>query len=382
MKSMLIMCYTDPSNAPRPSRIIHYLKDLYNVTVVGLKDPHINGVEFIPLMITDQYERIAGKFKTFVNLKLHRFEEILWSENLRQLQNKLNNKFDLINVHDIRLLPVALSLKKDRNVRVWFDAHEYYPKNFDDQLVWRLFEQSLNEYICRKYLKMCDKMTTVCDGLAAEYAKVYGINAEVIMSLPIFSDLLPSQTEENKIKIIHHGWASPSRKIETMVKIMDYTDERFSLDLMLLPGDNIHHKWYWKKLLREVCKRKNVKLIPPVAMQNIVSFTNQYDIGLFLCKPQNFNLKFALPNKIFEFIQARLAIAIAPSIEMRKIVEKYDCGVISDDFEPKSLAKSLNKLTTEKIMYYKHQSHSASYELSAETNHQKIDAILHQLIGN
>jgi hypothetical protein len=116
-------------------------------------------------------------------------------------------------------------------------------------------------------------------------------------------------------------------------------------------------------------------------MHEIVPFTNQYDIGLFLVPPTNFNLEHTLPNKFFEFIQARLAVAIGPSIEMKKIVEEYDCGVVSSDFTPKTLAKQLNALTTEKITYYKNQSHKAASVLNADTNRRRIKEIVSELIG-
>jgi hypothetical protein len=88
-----------------------------------------------------------------------------------------------------------------------------------------------------------------------------------------------------------------------------------------------------------------------------------------------------LPNKFFEFIQARLAIAIGPSIEMKKIVDQYDCGIVSSDFEPRTLALELNKLTTDKLMYYKSQSHKAAEVLNAETTGKRVHELVSELIA-
>jgi len=137
---------------------------------------------------------------------------------------------------------------------------------------------------------------------------------------------------------------------------------------------------YFKKLEKEVKKRKNIRIISPVPYNEIINFTNKYDIGLFLCPPVSFNLKYVLPNKLFEFIQARLMVAIGPSIEMKKIVEKYNCGIIAKDFSPKTLAEELNKLTSERIMYYKEQSNKAAKQLNAESNYSKIIKIIDELI--
>jgi hypothetical protein len=163
-----------------------------------------------------------------------------------------------------------------------------------------------------------------------------------------------------------------------MIEMMDFLDERFSLDMMLIVSGGA----YWDKIVSMAGSRKNVKIIPPLRMEEIVPFTNQYDIGLYLCPPTSFNQKYTLPNKFFEFIQARLAVAIGPSIEMKKIVAQYDCGVVSDDFDPRSLAAKLSSLSADKIFHYKQQSHQAASVLCSEVNRKKIQSLFHDLLAD
>ena len=115
-------------------------------------------------------------------------------------------------------------------------------------------------------------------------------------------------------------------------------------------------------------------------MKEIPLFINHYDIGVYILKPSNFNQKYSLPNKFFEFIQARLALAIGPSPEMEKIVKRYNLGVIASDFSPKEMAKVLNKLDKEKIDFYKNQSHKFSLELSSKHNMERLDKIIFDLL--
>ena len=86
----------------------------------------------------------------------------------------------------------------------------------------------------------------------------------------------------------------------------------------------------------------------------------------------NFNDKYALPNKFFEFIQARLALAISPSPEMKFLVDKYNLGVVSDDFTTQSLAAKISNLSFEQIMFYKNRVNHFCHELSAENNEKMI----------
>ena len=66
---------------------------------------------------------------------------------------------------------------------------------------------------------------------------------------------------------------------------------------------------------------------------------------------------------------------------MSKIVAKYNLGVISKNFTPKSLAKSMSQLTHEKIMEYKNNSHNHAKELSSNQNLIEIKQIVDNLAG-
>jgi hypothetical protein len=117
-------------------------------------------------------------------------------------------------------------------------------------------------------------------------------------------------------------------------------------------------------------------------MQELPQHLNRYDIGVFLLPPTNFNYRYALPNKLFEFIQARLAVAIGPSPEMARLVRQYCCGVIADDFTPEALAASLNRLTGADIDRLKQASHAAAKELCFEKNAPILLKMVERVLGN
>ncbi|RQW77685.1 MAG: capsular biosynthesis protein [Methanothrix sp.] len=386
MKKVLVICNMDPNSNPRPNRMIHWLKDDYEIEVAGTRKLGMEGIKSYVIGPAPKWadgQRFSAKLKRIgrrnFNFLRGNHEEVNASRlgDTNALAAELAHKeYDLIISHDLVLLPLVFHVKGTKT-RVMLDAREYYPRHFDDRWLWRILHRPVNDYLCRKYLPRCDKVITVSDGLANEYKRVYGVCPEVIMSLPVGWAFHPLPSKADHIRMIHHGAAARSRKIETMLEMMDYVDERFTLDLMMVARDSR----YWSRLVSRVKRRKNIQIVPPVSMQEIIPTTNQYDIGLFLVPPSNFNLQYALPNKLFEFIQARLAVAIGPSIEMSRIVRQFDCGVISQDFDPRSLANELNKLTAEKIMELKKHSHEAAQELNADTNAKRIREIVRDLIG-
>jgi len=374
-KKILIISISDLKNDPRVNRQIHFLKDDNKVYTLGLKDPEIDGIVFFKLIVKKMhFLRIFFALFTFLK-RYDLIEKFIIKYKIQFKQNEVdNNKFDLIIANDIESLPIAFRIPGKN--RILLDAHEYSPEQFKDKFIWRMFYRGYNIYLCNKYLNKVNKMTTVCQAIANEYSKNFNVSPEVITNAVRYYELSPSIVNKDKIKIIHHGAAIPSRKVELMIEMMKHTDERFSLDLMLLPTD----KNYFNKLTNLV--GKNVSMKEPLPMDKIVKVTNDYDIGLFLLPPIGFNYKYTLPNKFFEFIQARLAIAIGPSPEMSDYVKKYDLGIVSNNFEPLSLASKINKLTKEKIEYYKSQSNKYAYELSTEKNQQKFKELINASLEN
>jgi glycosyltransferase involved in cell wall biosynthesis len=389
--SVLVLCKSNPHNDPRPSRMIDWLSEDYQVSVfaAGTFIPrNINPKELQrsekPHGIQSKLKALLIKSYKLLLLGLRRFDDLIRLSIRYEYQAAERsdlNSFDFIVTHDILLLPLACDLANRNKSKLLFDAREYYPREFENNFLWRLLRQPFNKHLCKTYLHQCDKVITVSDGLAREYKKEYGIEAEVIMSLPKYHEIEPVLPQNNSIRLIYHGQVSPDRQIEKMIEVIDYLDDRFSLDLMLVPPAKLH--WlYWQRIVSMAKRRARVRITPPVPMKEIVEITRHYDIGIFICPPTTFNLQYALPNKFFEYIQARLVVAIGPSIEMQKMVQKYQCGIVASDFEPQTLAKELNKIGYDQLVFYKCQSNVAALELNSNLSGIRVRTIVRNLLRN
>lgn len=269
------------------------------------------------------------------------------------------SRFDLVLANDVMTLPAALRLAA--GAPVWLDAHEYAPREFEDRTAWRMLLGPFFDAVCRHDLSKVARMSTVCSGIAWEYCNRYGVPVSVMPNCPEPVDLPVQPMREGQVRMIHHGAAIPSRKIEGMIDLVQYLDGRFHLDLMLVEHDRAYMAW----LRRRAQGQRRVRFIPPVSMPEIAMRSNAYDIGLFLLPPSNFNYLHALPNKFFEFMQARLAIAIGPSPEMKALVQAHGCGVVAPSFEPQALASVLNALTSAEIHRMKQASGRAGMRFNA-----------------
>jgi hypothetical protein len=372
MKSILIISFSDLERDPRVHRQILALRDSYSVTTLGLSPSSIPGVAHINAdRPNGKTRRLFGAFLSILRLDQYFY----WSHPSVKsaLAATRNCDFDVILANDLDALPVTFAIA-GKKTRIVFDAHEYAPREFEDRWIWRLLHQRRISAQCKEYIPRVNAMTTVCESIADLYAREYGVRVHTITNATAYQDLAPVDIASDHIRMIHHGVAAPSRHPEEMIRLLDLLDDRFSLDFMLIA----HSPAYLEKLKALAAHNPRIRFLDPVPMLEISPSINNYDIGLFLLPPVSVNYSYALPNKFFEFLQARLAIAIGPSSEMKRLVDKHELGVISDDFTAESMARTLSGLSTNKLLRYKQNSHKAASQLCAERNAD----LLRELIEN
>ena len=360
MKRVLILSFSPIATDPRVMRQIQALRGTHALTVAGFGPaPEGGGLEFHDVAAPPVGP--AAKLAKAAMLLAGFFEAYYWriAAVRRTLAAMDGCRFDLVVANDVSALPVGLAVAK--GAPLLLDAHEYTPREFEDRWRWRVFFQRYYTYLCRSYLPRTAAMTTVCEGIAMEYRR-FGVQPGVLLNCPAPQDLPVRPVNPQRIRLIHHGIAATSRRMELTLELMQYLDERFTLDLMLMNSEPA----YMRKLREHAARDSRIRFRDPVPMQEIAATIAEYDIGVFLLPPVNFNYHFALPNKFFEFVQARLAVAIGPSPEMARIVRQYGFGVVADNFDPRELARRLMALERADIEAMKRCSDAASRELNAE----------------
>lgn len=366
------MLLGDASGDPRPRRFIDLLiSNEYQVDVLGEKPAK-------KLWVNNYFilNKPKGRWATlFIRaaIYLKRMLTIFGpfgpiNDYLNNVANGLNGvraqletiKYDLIIVEDLYLLPTARKIA--RGAKLIFDAREYYPLQNEERFLWRLLEKPDRMRVCKQFLPKCDHVLTVSPGLAKRYDHEFGTSCVVFRSVPFYNENQPILTRQDSVRIVHHGIANPNRELEKMIDVVRQLDKRFSFDMYLTGTSS-----YIESLKNYAQGLNNVRICDPVPYDQLDNMLSSgYDIGFFYNEPLTFNLEHSLPNKLFEFIQARLAIAIGPSPDMAEVVNGFGCGVVSKEFSIASMADELNALRAEDIDKMKIQSDKAAKVLNYE----------------
>lgn len=285
-------------------------------------------------------------------------------------------RFDVVVANEARVLALADTVAD--GAPIWADMHEWAPEERTHILSWRLLVAPLMTHLCARYLPKAGAVTAVCGSIADLYDEAFGLSTGVLRNAGPWRDLPVGGTFEERVRLVHSGMAVHGRRLEILIDVVKSLDERFTLDLYLVPGGDRGAYLDALKTRARDCTR--ITFHDPVPPESLPDVLNGYDVGVFWIPPTHTNAKYTLPNKFFDFVQARLAIAVGPSIEMSRLVERYGLGTVSEGFGVEECAASLLALDATAIATAKAASAAASHDLSFESDAEVARSILRDLL--
>ena len=107
--------------------------------------------------------------------------------------------------------------------------------------------------------------------------------------------------------------------------------------------------------------------------KELLQFTMLSDVGVSMDKDTNINYRYALGNKIFDYINSGIPLFVSDLPEVAGIVRKYEVGVVCPSHDPEVISAELNKLFSDQSSYDQMRANTkkASAELTWE-NEKKV----------
>lgn len=370
MKNVLVIVFNNLKVDARVTRQINFLTNNYSVTACCFDANPTNAYEVYKIEKTKLsfFRKVISSI--FLLSRLYSIAYKLVHNYGSHIASLRKRNFDLIIANDAETLPLAFKIATS-NAKIYFDAHEYAPRQFEDRRYWRIFFQRFYTHICKIYIPKVSGMCTINHAIANAYEKNFGVKPIIITNATDYFERSPKLPVRYPIKLVHHGIFTISRSPELMIDLMKMLDDRFTLDLiyMIPEGASATTRQYFLEFKGKAAETGKINILPPVTNTEIVPFLNErYDLGIILIPPVNFNYENTLPNKLFECIQARLGVAVGPTPEIASITTKYAIGVISDEFTAAGLAAKLNVLTIDDVSEFKKNSTVAAKEMNAQYN--------------
>lgn len=338
----------------------------YEVLLVGRKSKNDFGLDKLPFNVLRFYVpfKKGALMYTYFNIRLFIFlcftkADILWANDLDTL------------------LPSFLVSRFKKSVLI-YDSHEYFLMTVEKAFSKKVFRR-IEQYVFPK-LK---HVITVNNSIRDIYEKEYGIPITVIRNVPFKNTVfnpakLPAEHANKKILLMQGIGLNENRGAEEAIQMMEF-----------LPNDYILYFIGTGTLIGKLRQMaSNNKLLQKVAFTGVLPYnvmmgcTVQAYLGLIFEKiDHNEEHMFALPNKLFDYINAGLPVLSSKGVEIKAIIDAYDIGTYIDDLIPENMAHRILSIEVEKEKYqqWKENTIKAALELNWENEEVKLITFMKDL---
>ncbi len=378
----LILVRSDIDRDPRVRRQIEWLSEAgWVVDTVGLGDTHVPGVaRHYPLGPGKRWTRTPFGTLVLYGLtgRVRRFRRLVTDGIDAELHAGIRDgQYALVIFNDTHLLgwvkDPAVFTPKARAAHLHADIHEYFPQHYPRNSLWSRLTRRHHEWL-RALIgdPSWDTRSVVVDEIADLYTQELGIERPtVIMNAPAPSDLAPTPPHE-PVRLVYHGKSELTRGLGEIIDAVGLLDDRFVLTMYLVGGEAV------ADALRDrsASFADRVRILPPVAFDDICATINAHDVGIVFFPPATRNHEVALPNKLFESIQARLGLVIGPTAPMQRVVDRFGNGIVSAGWSATDLAAALQTIDRDAIVRWKAASDAAAREVNSVHEGQRFLALI------
>ncbi len=357
--SLLIVSFSDIANDARVKKQINLFAEQFRVTTCGRGPAIREDVEHIEL--TPQESKIRDVAQAvLLRAKMWRGAFSLETE-ARQARRLLRGRtFDLAIANDLESVPVAAACAGYE--RTLSDLHEYWPGLHDQIPNWVRLRQPYYRWMIRTFVARAGAAITVSQAIADRYQREFGVSCGVVHNATPKHDLLPTPVGD-VIRVVHSGGAQPNRQPEIMMRAVARSSAPLQMD-MYLTGQHTEYAQSLVALASELGDR--VRILPPKPYDELIATLNEYDLGIHVLPATNTNNALALPNKLFDYVQARLGLVVGPTEDMASRVNGFGLGLVADGFDEDAVVRALDAVTAEDVRAWKAASHTAAEVLNSD----------------
>lgn len=233
--------------------------------------------------------------------------------------------FDVIHAHDFATLPAGRLLARG-SARLVYDAHEIYADQEPRAPgLQRALVRSLEGPLARR----ADAVVTVSEPIAAELRESLRLERQplVVLSCPPRTELEPAPRGNGPLLALYQGAMGPGRPLEDLVVAAEHA-KGVKLTVRV-PG---------------APRLPGVEMAEPVEPDELVEAAAAFHVGLVINRPVTRNDELVLPNKLFEYLMAGLAVVVPRLPGLAPLVEGEGIGLTYEPGRPERLGAALTEL--------------------------------------
>lgn len=286
---------------------------------------------------------------------------------------------DVVHAHDLNTMYAAKLVRDKLPVKVVYDSHELWVHR---NRVGReaKFETVLDRWVEKWLIRKANGIITVCESIGDWLEHEYpGIPSPVILrNMPhrlvknINTTVAPLGErlglDADTITMIYTGKITSGRGIEIGLESLVNIPK---LHFVLLGYGEASFVEYIHQRIAELDIAERVTFCDPVPHHEVTQFIYGADFALVYIEPVCLSYEFALPNKLFESIQAGIPIMGSKLVEIQNLVESENLGMCFSSAA--ELTENIkNGLTPEKLQQWRASIVEVQGKLCWEVEQQQL----------
>lgn len=293
-------------------------------------------------------------------------DRVYWSSKVHRslLERAAASGADVLHANDWDTLPVAAAVARETGALVVYDSHELAVEE-SDTVLWRLLFPAYVRRVEGGTIGRAAAVTTVAEGIADALVEQYRLlqRPTVIRNTPPYQEV-PYLPPGEIVTVLYQGLLNPDKGVDRLIRSV--ASWRREYRLIIRGSGSPRYQRSLRALASAPAVRDRIEFAPPVPMTDLVAAASSADVGIHPLPAVNRQTRYALPNKLFEYVMAGLALCVSGAPEMKAIVEKHGVGVTFPDSEPATIAAVVNSLNRDSIASYKRRSLEAARRLNWE----------------
>lgn len=296
--------------------------------------------------------------------KILRYAYVEFQWKLYKELLKKADQHTILLSNDLDTLLPNYMVSKKLNLPLVYDSHEIFTEMPSvngrfTQNIWR----SLESFIAPK-LKF---MMTASESYADWFHKTYGIERPVVVqNFPLKSGNPQDYSIVNSPKvIIYQGVINPSRGLDKLIPEMHKIENAE----LWIAGDGPKKKEF-QELTKNLGLDNKVKFIGKILPEKLREITQKADLGVSIEENNGLSYYFSMPNKISDYIQARIPVVVSDFPEMRKVADHFKAGEKIRDYN--ELAQKIQLVLNNGKHSYKDALDHAASQLCWENEENRL----------
>lgn len=335
-------------------------KDGHAVSLIGRK------LKTSPQLLTRNYTTFR------LHLLFNKGPLFYFFLNFQLFFKLLFKQIDILWSNDLDTLPANYLVSKIRNIPLVYDSHEYFTEV--PELINRPKIKGIWEKIEKLILPQLKYAITVSDSIAKAYYNKYGIEMVLVRNFPYLMDYHSNHKADN-IFIIYQGALNLGRGIEDMIRAMNYLP---NVSLKIAGTGDIENEL--KELAQQLNLESRVKFLGRLSFTDLKDLTAKASLGLSLEEDLGLNYRFALPNKVFDYIHSGVPVLYSPLPEISKLLSQYVLGEALESREPERLAAQIDRmLHSDQRAIWKTECERAAKEFNWQNEEIKVLEIIRDI---